>query len=127
MMNKMKNKAKIFTCSILLLLFLMFFAIFIMQKTLEFVNYGELITMDVIQSVGHKKSEPLIESKIDFNIEKIKQGTKVKNIFKGIKDYDAIWYIITFDSQKAICLNRKLFKQSKNKKIQEYLKNECNK
>ncbi len=123
----MKNKAKIFTCSILLLLFLMFFAIFIMQKTLEFVNYGELITMDVIQSVGHKKSEPLIESKIDFNIEKIKQGTKVKNIFKGIKDYDAIWYIITFDSQKAICLNRKLFKQSKNKKIQEYLKNECNK
>lgn len=113
----MKNKIlKFMLCFCTVIIFLIYLSVFIIQKTFELVSYGELITMDTIQSIGYKKSEFFIESTIAFNIEKIKQRKRVEDILKGIKHYDTIWHIITFDPQKAICTDTSIFEDSKNQK-----------
>ncbi len=124
----MKNKIKILIYLCLTFVFLVFFTLFITQRIFQYVIYSELFTMYTIQTLGVEKSMPLIEGNIHLSIEKIKQGAPISEIFQGVKDYDIILYMLSFSPKDNICIEfRDDFNRSKNKHIQEYLKNECDK
>lgn len=123
----MKNKIKIFIYICLSLMCLLFFINYFISKTIKYHFYNELFTVVVLETIGSDKRNKFIISNSYGRLDLIQSNIKLKHIFSFQYTKETL-DILFFSLKDAVCVkDRKYFDRSKNKKIQEYLKNECDK
>ncbi len=126
-MKKIKNKIKLFIYISFTTICLIFFINYIIAKTARYGFYNELFTTVVLESIDKNSSLKFVKNNAYGKLDILKHNIKAKHIF-SIEYSNETFDILFFSLKDSICVkDRKYFQQSKNKQIQEYLKNECNK